>query len=86
MTLPIILGFVTLANVESSTWFMTASQKEKKAVADAKFRSDMEAGIVKFQWGRAVKPALRFASIVRVMFAAVAPGVSSIRLSLLPRH
>ena len=77
-TLPIVLGFITLANVESSQWFMTASQREKKAAADAKFKKDAEAGVLKFEWSRTVKPALRFASVGRVILASMVPGVSVI--------
>lgn len=76
MTLPIVLGLITLANVESSTWFMTASQRGEKAAANEKLRERAEAGTMKLEWGTIVKPSLRFISVIRVVWAATMPGVS----------
>lgn len=86
-TLPIVLGFITLANVESSTWFMTTAQRERKAAADVQFQKQAEAGVIKFERSRIVKPALRFASVGRVILASMVPGVGSITHPLLsPAH
>ena len=74
-TLPIVLGFLTLANVESSSWFMTDAQRHKKAIADAKFDKSVEAGEIRFEWGRIVKSGLRLASVGRVLIASMIPGV-----------
>lgn len=73
-TLPIVLGFLTLANVESSSWFMTDAQRHKKAIADAKFDKSVEAGEIRFEWGRIVKSGLRLASVGRVLIASMIPG------------
>jgi inner membrane protein COX18 len=74
-TLPIVLGFLTLANVDSSSWFMTDAQRHKKAIADAKFDKSVEAGEIRFEWGRIVKSGLRLASVGRVLIASMIPGV-----------
>jgi mitochondrial inner membrane protein COX18 len=75
-TFPIVLGCLTLANVESSSWFMTEAQRHRKAIADAKFDKSVEAGEINLEWGRVVKSGLRFASVARVLIASMVPGVS----------
>lgn len=74
-TLPIVLGLITLANVDSSSWFMTKAQRHRKSIADAKFEKSVEAGEISFGWERLIKPGLRFASIVRILIASMVPGV-----------
>lgn len=54
---------------------MTEAQRQKKATADAKFEKSVEAGEIRFEWGRIVKPGLRFASVGRVLIASMVPGV-----------
>lgn len=78
-TLPIVLGFLTLANVESSSWFMTEAQQREKAVADEKYNKSLQEaasqGTIHFEGRRVVKSILRVASIGRVILAAMVPGV-----------
>jgi mitochondrial inner membrane protein COX18 len=74
--LPIILGCLTLANVDSSNWFMTKANRHKKAVADARFEKGVRANEFKFEWGRFIKFALRIASVGRIFIACYVPGVS----------
>jgi len=73
-TLPIVLGLITLANVDSSSWFLTKAQRHRKAIADAKFEKSVEAGEISFEWGRLIKSGLRFASVVRIFIASMVPG------------
>jgi hypothetical protein len=75
MTFPIILGIITLANVESSGWFMTKPERQKKAAADAKFEKSVEAGEIMFEWSRIVKAGLRIAAVGRIIIASMVPGV-----------
>jgi inner membrane protein COX18 len=75
-TLPIILGYLTLANVESSDWFMTKTQRHKKAMADAKVKKAAEAGKIRLELGKQAKSVLRCASVVRILIAYMMPGVS----------
>ncbi|KIM90894.1 hypothetical protein PILCRDRAFT_811390 [Piloderma croceum F 1598] len=72
--LPIILGCLTLANVESSNWFMTEADRRKKAMADARFEKAVRANEFRYEWSRLVKPALRFASVGRICIACLVPG------------
>jgi mitochondrial inner membrane protein COX18 len=74
-TLPVVLGFLTLANVESSSWFMTDAQRHKRAITDAKFKKSVEAGEVRFQSDKIVKSGLRFLSVGRILIASMVPGV-----------
>lgn len=76
--LPIILGYLTLANVESSNWFMTKTNRHRKAIADARFEKAVRADEIRFEWGRVVKSALRFASVGRIVIASLVPGVSNL--------
>lgn len=81
-TLPIVLGFLTLANVESSSWFMTDAQRQQKVAADEKYNKalvkSLEEGKIHFEGGRVIKSGLRFGSVARVIIAAMVPGVCHI--------
>lgn len=73
--LPIALGFITLANVESSRWFMTDQQRER----EAKVREWKEERIAKgervIEPQKIVKSALRLISVGRILIATMVPGV-----------
>lgn len=76
-TLPIVVGLLTFANVESSDVFMTDSQRERKATADAQRLEKRKEGV---ELGRLFKPAMRIASIIRVLVATMVPGVGFLLL------
>jgi inner membrane protein COX18 len=76
MTLPILLGLVTMANVETSNMLMTATQKAKFEEIEKKNEAGKKAGKVLVQPRKIVKEGLRGLSVVRILFASVAPGVS----------
>ncbi|KAF8351374.1 membrane insertase OXA1/ALB3/YidC [Amanita rubescens] len=77
MTLPIILGILTMANVESSTWFMTAAERERvQKIQETNEKKHAELGkgarIIRPQ--KIIKTTLRFLSVARIIVAAVTPG------------
>lgn len=80
-TLPVILGLVTMANVESSSWFMNATEKaalkenqEKRAEMVAK--SQDRWSMVKLNLVNNLKDSMRVLSVLRIGLASIAPGVS----------
>ncbi|KAF9055410.1 hypothetical protein BDZ89DRAFT_938575 [Hymenopellis radicata] len=68
---PIALGLVTMANVESSTWFMTADEREALRVQEAKRQ---EKGEFTLPVGKVIKFALRGVSVVRIIIASQVSG------------
>ncbi|KAF8621590.1 hypothetical protein AX15_007615 [Amanita polypyramis BW_CC] len=77
MTLPILLGVLTMANVESSNWVMTVAERERarriQEVNDKKrAESGSKARIIQPQ--KVIKSTLRFLSIARIIVAALTPG------------
>ena len=79
MTLPIILGILTMANVESSTWFMTAAERErvqKIQEMNEKKHAELGKGASIIRPQKIIKTTLRFLSVARIIVAAVTPGVS----------
>lgn len=76
MTLPIILGMITMANVESSNWVMTAAERERQQRLDeANAKRIAEGGKPTIQPNKLLKSGLRLLSVGRIIFAAVMPGV-----------
>lgn len=77
VTLPIILGVITFANVDASRWFMTPQARiREQQVAEwtAKRRA---AGETVVEPKRIFQSTLRIAAVGRILFAALVPGVSS---------
>ncbi|KAJ2936708.1 hypothetical protein H1R20_g388, partial [Candolleomyces eurysporus] len=75
MTLPIVLGVITMANVESSNWLMTATQKENMQLIEKKREAARAAGKRVIEPGNIIKTALRGLSVVRILIASMMPGV-----------
>lgn len=76
LTLPIVLGMITLANVESSRWFVSAEvlQREQQV---AKWTAERRArGENVLEPRRIYQTALRIMSVGRILIAAMVPGVS----------
>ncbi|KAF9485270.1 hypothetical protein BDN70DRAFT_847974 [Pholiota conissans] len=63
MVLPLALGFITMANVESRNWFMNAAERERQQTLESQRHI-----------GNLVKPILRGLSVVRIVVAALTPG------------
>lgn len=77
MTLPIILGVVTMANVESSNWVMTAAEREReRQIEEQNAKAIAEGGKPQIRPKALIKSGLRVLSIGRIIIAAIAPGVS----------
>lgn len=81
MTFPILLGVITMANVESSNWVMNAAERERSREIEEK--ND----IIRAQGGQTtvkpknfLKPSMRILSILRILVAATTPGVSCLRV------
>lgn len=75
-TLPIALGLITLANVESSRWFMTDAQRERQEKVQ-KWKEDRIArGETVIEPQKIIKSALRLISVGRIVVATMVPGVS----------
>ncbi|KAL0949454.1 hypothetical protein HGRIS_009509 [Hohenbuehelia grisea] len=75
MTLPIVLGMITMANVESSNWVMSAAEREraqKLEEMNAKRLAEGEKPLI--QPNKLIKSGLRILSVVRIIFAALMPG------------
>ena len=81
LTLPIMLGVITLANVESSRWFVSAEVLEREQQV-AKWTAERRArGEQILEPKKIYQTSLRILSVARILIAAMVPGVS-----LLPLH
>ena len=77
MTLPVLLGFLTMANLESGNWVMNAAEREQQYVIKAEEAKRVASGAeVHIQPGNIIKFGLRALSIIRIIVAALTPGVS----------
>lgn len=74
-TLPIALGFITLANVESSRWFMTDAQLKREQQVEKWREERIERGETVLEPQKIIKSALRLMSVGRIAVASVVPGV-----------
>jgi inner membrane protein COX18 len=76
MALPAILGFLTMANVESGNWVLNAAEREQAREADQKERKRiLEGGKPRLHPGKVLKNVLRGFSIFRIIIAGMTPGV-----------
>ncbi|KAN0097508.1 60Kd inner membrane domain containing protein [Tylopilus felleus] len=73
-TLPIALGFITLANVESSRWFMTDEQRQREDKVQKWREERIAKGERVIQPQKIIKSALRLVSIGRILIATMVPG------------
>ncbi|KAG6866439.1 hypothetical protein C0991_003957 [Blastosporella zonata] len=77
MTLPIILGVLNMANVESSNWVMNAAERERaREIKEANAKAIAEGAQAKFQPRSILKSTLRVLSVGRIIICAMVPGVS----------
>jgi len=74
VALPIALGFITLANVESSRWFMTDQQREREVKVQKWREEKIAKGETVIQPQKIIKSALRLVSVGRILVAAMVPG------------
>lgn len=83
--LPIALGLITLANVESSSsirWFASAEARERKELEEKRIAEKRARGDVVLQPQKIVQSALRLLSVGRILIGALVPGVRTPILSL----
>lgn len=79
--LPIALGLITLVNVESSRWFVSAEGKEREEREQRRNAEKRARGDIVLEPQKIVQSALRVLSVGRILIGAVVPGVSSFILS-----
>jgi mitochondrial inner membrane protein COX18 len=75
-TIPIAIGLITLANVESSQWFITDAQKARQEKVEQWNAEKRAQGHLVLEPKKIVQNALRGLSVVRILISAVVPGVS----------
>ena len=78
VALPIALGLVTLANVESSSsirWFASAEAKEREELEKKRIAERRAQGDIVLQPQKIVQSALRLLSVGRILIGALVPGV-----------
>ncbi|KAI0771571.1 60Kd inner membrane protein-domain-containing protein [Trametes elegans] len=74
LTLPIMLGFITLANVESARWFVSAEVLEREQKV-AQWTAERRArGERILEPRRIYQSSLRVMSVARILIAAMVPG------------
>lgn len=76
--LPIALGLITLANVESSSsirWFASAEAREREELEEKRNAEKRAQGHIVLQPQRIVQSALRLLSVGRILIGALVPGV-----------
>jgi hypothetical protein len=79
--LPIALGLITLANVESSSsirWFASAEARERKELEEKRTAEKRAQGNIVLQPQKIVQSALRLLSVGRILIGALVPGVRAI--------
>lgn len=79
-TLPIALGFITLANVESSRWFITDQQREREVKVQRWKEEKIAKGERVIEPQKIIKSALRLVSVGRILIASMVPGVELLPL------
>ncbi|EIW82111.1 hypothetical protein CONPUDRAFT_102897 [Coniophora puteana RWD-64-598 SS2] len=73
-TLPIVLGFLTLANVESSRWLMTDAQREREVKVQQWKEAKVAKGDTVLEPQKIIKSSLRILSVGRIVVATMVPG------------
>ncbi|KAJ3500756.1 hypothetical protein NLJ89_g9648 [Agrocybe chaxingu] len=75
MTMPVVLGLLTMANVESGNWVMNAAEKEQlRAAEEREAKRVAEGGKPRIHPGKVIKSVLRGLSVFRIIIAAMTPG------------
>jgi hypothetical protein len=73
--LPIALGMITLANVESSRWFVSAVVREREDAERERVAEQRAQGRIVLEPRKIVQSGLRLLSVGRILIGAVVPGV-----------
>ncbi len=75
--LPIALGIITLANVESSRWFISEAAKERDQLEQKRVAEKRAQGHMVLEPRKIVQSGLRLLSVGRILIGSVVPGVRS---------
>lgn len=74
-TIPVLIGMITFANVESAKWFISDALKSRQEKVE-KWNAEKRAqGHTVIEPKKIVQNALRVMSVGRILIAAVVPGV-----------
>lgn len=74
-TLPIVLGLITLANVESTRWFVSAAASERQKKVAQWVAARRAKGEAVIEPRKVIQTSLRVLAVARILIAAVVPGV-----------
>ena len=74
-TIPILIGMITFANVESAKWFISAAQKGRQEKVEKWNAGKRAQGHTVVEPKKIVQNVLRVMSVGRILIAAVVPGV-----------
>ncbi|EIN10436.1 hypothetical protein PUNSTDRAFT_132531 [Punctularia strigosozonata HHB-11173 SS5] len=74
MTFPIILGLLTLANVESAKWNLSPERREREAKVEKWVAEKREKGEMVVRPANAIRTGLRLVSVARIIVGALVPG------------
>ncbi|KAF8663382.1 hypothetical protein AX16_000957 [Volvariella volvacea WC 439] len=75
MTLPILLGVLTMANVESSNWVMNAAERaQARQLEEQNAKRMKESGKLAIRPQKIIRSSLRILSVGRIIVAAITPG------------
>ena len=73
--IPVLIGMITFANVESAKWFISDAQKSRQEKVE-KWNAEKRArGDTVIEPKKIVQNALRVMSVGRILIAAMVPGV-----------
>ncbi|KAF9780144.1 60Kd inner membrane protein-domain-containing protein [Thelephora terrestris] len=76
--IPILIGMITFANVESAKWFITDQQKSRQARVERWNEEKRAQGDTVIEPKKIVQNALRVMSVGRILIAAMVPGAVEI--------
>ncbi|KAI0320673.1 60Kd inner membrane protein-domain-containing protein [Amylostereum chailletii] len=74
VTLPIVLGILTLANVESSNWFVTEAGRAREALERANVAAKRAEGKMVLEPRKILQSGMRMLSVGRILIGAMVPG------------
>ena len=75
VTLPIVIGLLSLANAESSRWFISAEAAKREAQVQDWTNKRRARGETVIQPKKIIQSTLRMYSVARILISAVFPGV-----------
>ncbi|THH32934.1 hypothetical protein EUX98_g1273 [Antrodiella citrinella] len=74
VTLPIVIGLLSLANAESSHWFISAEAVKREAQVQEWADKKRAKGEAVIQPKKIIQSTLRIYSVIRILVSAVFPG------------